>query len=171
MTERKPASESVDSFVERQIREGQERGAFDGLRGAGKPLPGIDRGGDDEMWWVRRKLSDEQLLALPPALKARYERDQALLAIQAATTETAVRAIVADVNTKILRINMTAHTGPPTDTMPLDPERTVARWRADPSTREVTVTATTPPPTPLSRRERLRRRLRRGSGGAQGRLG
>ena len=48
--------------VERAIREAQERGEFDDLPGAGRPLSlGDPEGPDDPLWWVRRKLEAEQL--------------------------------------------------------------------------------------------------------------
>jgi hypothetical protein len=43
MTERKPPGMRYEDWIERQIREAQERGAFDDLPGAGKPIPGLDR--------------------------------------------------------------------------------------------------------------------------------
>jgi hypothetical protein len=42
-----------ESPVEKQIREAMERGEFDNLPGAGKPLPNLDAN-DDGMWWVRQ---------------------------------------------------------------------------------------------------------------------
>jgi Domain of unknown function (DUF1992) len=39
MTERKPPDLSFTSWIDRQINEAAERGAFDNLPGAGKPLP------------------------------------------------------------------------------------------------------------------------------------
>jgi hypothetical protein len=38
MTERKPPGMSFESWVDKQIREATERGEFDGLPGAGKPI-------------------------------------------------------------------------------------------------------------------------------------
>ncbi len=131
MTERKPAHETVPDFVERQIREAQERGDFDDLAGHGQPLPDLDRP-DDELWWVRRKLRDEHLVGLPPALQARRERDEALLAVAVATSEDVVRTVVEAANNRIRYINRTAISGPPTATMPLDTEQVVAAWRARP---------------------------------------
>jgi hypothetical protein len=43
MTEREPPGMRCEDWIERQIREAQERGAFDDLPGAGKPIPGLDR--------------------------------------------------------------------------------------------------------------------------------
>ena len=77
MTERKPAGVSWESWVEEQIRDAMERGEFDDLPGARKPLPGIDRPHDD-MWWVREKLKRENLSFLPPALAVRKELEEVL---------------------------------------------------------------------------------------------
>lgn len=41
--------------VERQIREAMERGEFDDLPGAGRPL---DLGDDEPDWWARRRLAE-----------------------------------------------------------------------------------------------------------------
>jgi hypothetical protein len=48
-----PGPASRDSFVERQIREAMERGEFDHLPGAGKPIPDLDAEYDPG-WWARR---------------------------------------------------------------------------------------------------------------------
>ena len=51
------------SLVERQIREAMDRGEFDNLPGAGKPIPDLDAPYDPSWWvreWVRRnRLVDE----------------------------------------------------------------------------------------------------------------
>ena len=39
MTERKPPEITFASWIDQQINEAAERGAFDNLPGAGKPLP------------------------------------------------------------------------------------------------------------------------------------
>ena len=75
MTERKPPGVSFESWVDRQIREAQERGAFDDLPGAGKPLPGHQEP-YDENWWLKRKISSEDLSLLPPSLALRKEAEE-----------------------------------------------------------------------------------------------
>lgn len=47
--------ERFESHVDRVIREAMERGEFEDLPGAGKPIPGAGTK-DDELWWVRRWL-------------------------------------------------------------------------------------------------------------------
>lgn len=48
----------IDALVEAQIRAAAERGEFDNLPGAGKPIPDLDKP-YDEMWWARKLLERE----------------------------------------------------------------------------------------------------------------
>jgi hypothetical protein len=126
---RKPAGVSWESWVDRQIREAQERGDFDDLPGAGKPLPDLHRP-YDELWWVRRKLREEGLSYVPPALQLRRAVEQAREQILRARSERQVRDIVAEVNQLIRRANRTGSAGGPVGTTPLDEEAAVRDWRA-----------------------------------------
>ena len=127
MSRRKPAGESQESWIERQIREAQERGDFDDLAGAGKPLPALDRP-FDELWWVRRKLKDENFSYLPPTLQVRKDLEEARERIARARSERDVRQIVADINQRIRDVNRTAVNGPPSTVMPLDEDAIVREW-------------------------------------------
>lgn len=100
MTERKPAGVGFESWVDKQIREAQERGVFDGLTGAGKPLAGLDAP-YDELWWVKGKMHREGLSSLPPALALRKEAEDAHAAALRAPTESMARRILAEINEKI----------------------------------------------------------------------
>ena len=93
MTERKPFGVSWETWIDRQIREGMERGEFDGLPGHGKPIQDVDRP-HDELWWVRDKLRREGVSYLPPTLALRKDVEDARAAIGEATTEAEVRQIV-----------------------------------------------------------------------------
>ncbi|MGH3312674.1 MAG: DUF1992 domain-containing protein, partial [Streptomyces sp.] len=93
MTERKPPGIEFESWVDRQIREAEERGAFAGLPGAGKPLRDADAP-YDEMWWLKRKMRDEGLSRLPPTLALRKEAQDALATASRARSEAEVRRIV-----------------------------------------------------------------------------
>jgi DnaJ homologue, subfamily C, member 28, conserved domain len=128
MTERKPPGVSVATWVERQIREATERGEFDNLPGAGKPIADLDKP-HDELWWVKQKLRRENLSYLPPTIALRKEAEDALLAASQAGSEAQVRRIVADINRKILEGNRKAASGPPLNLMPFDVERVVRTWR------------------------------------------
>jgi hypothetical protein len=74
VTERKPPGMRFETWVERQIREAQERGEFDNLPGTGKPLPGLT-GHYDELWWVKQVAQREHLSLLPPLLALRKEAE------------------------------------------------------------------------------------------------
>jgi hypothetical protein len=128
MTERKPPGVSFETWVERQIREATERGEFDNLPGAGKPIADLDKP-HDELWWIKRKLGRENLSYLPPTIALRKEAEDALLAASQAGSEAQVRRIVADINRKILEGNRKAASGPPLNLMPFDVERVVRTWR------------------------------------------
>lgn len=128
MSPRKPAGENYESWVDRQIREARERGEFDNLPGAGKPLPDLHRP-YDELWWVRKKLKEENLSYLPPALQLRKEVEEAREQITRARSEREVRKIVAGINERIREANRTGWQGPASTVMPLDEEQTVRTWR------------------------------------------
>jgi hypothetical protein len=125
---RKPGGQSWESWVDRQIREARERGEFDNLPGAGKPLPDMDRP-YDELWWVRKKLKEENLSFLPPALEVRKKLDQAREQIASARSERKVRQIVAGINERIREVNRFAEQGPVPPVVSLDEERVVSEWR------------------------------------------
>jgi len=128
---RRTLAEWEDS-VERQIREAIERGEFDNLPGAGKPLAGLD-GPRDEEWWAKEKLRREKVSYLPPALAVRKELEVALERIAQATSEVTVRQIVTDINERIVHVNSHTITGPSSTVMPLDVEVVVQRWTVNQS--------------------------------------
>jgi hypothetical protein len=128
MTERKPPGIGFQSWVERQIQEAMERGEFDNLPGAGKPIADLDKP-HDELWWVKDKLRRENLSYLPATLALRKEAEDALAGALRARSEGQVRRILAAINRKILDGNRKAASGPPLNLMPYDVERVVADWR------------------------------------------
>jgi hypothetical protein len=128
MTERKPPGVGFESWVERQLREAAERGAFDDLPGAGKPIPDLDKP-HDELWWVKQKLRRENLSYLPPTIALRKQSEEALEAAARAGSEDEVRRIVAGINAKIIEGNRKAASGPPLNLAPFDVERLVRDWR------------------------------------------
>jgi hypothetical protein len=129
VTARKPPRVPFETWVERKIREGMERGDFSGLEGHGQPIADIDAP-HDELWWLRKKLKREEFVALPPTLQIRKDRDEALRRIGEAESEERVRAILADINRRIAKVNATAITGPPSSVATLDVEEVVVRWRS-----------------------------------------
>jgi hypothetical protein len=128
MTERKPPGVSFESWVDRQIREAADRGEFDDLPGAGKPLPGLDKP-YDELWWIKQKMHREGVSCLPPTLALRKEAEDALAAASQAASERQVRQIVADINEKIREAIRRPPSGPPLNLAPFDVEDVVREWR------------------------------------------
>lgn len=118
--------------VERAIREAQERGEFDDLPGAGKPLRLGDT--DDPMWWVRRLAEREQLDftgALPPAVALRKEAAGFPDSLADLRTEESVRAVLEDYNLRVRRDRL----GVPDPRLPqllaptVDVDDLLERWR------------------------------------------
>jgi hypothetical protein len=121
-----------ESAVERQIREAQERGEFDNLPGAGKPLDLHDSGDPD--WWVKRFAQRENLDlggALPGALALRKEAAGYPQALADVRTEAQVREIVEDFNKRVLADRLRPAVGnlPPLLAKTLDVDAMVAAWR------------------------------------------
>ncbi|MCW2698776.1 MAG: DnaJ-like, subfamily er 28, conserved domain protein [Blastococcus sp.] len=103
MTERKPPGMSYETWVESQIAHGVERGDFDNLAGAGKPLP--RRSLDESAYeWVLAKARQENLDVfgmLPPGLALRKEREDLPRRALALPSEAAVRALAEDYNVRV----------------------------------------------------------------------
>lgn len=129
MTERKPPGVPFESWADRQIRDAQERGEFDGLPGAGAPLPPEVEAPYDELWWVRRKTAREGFTVLPPALALRKEAEDALTAALAAPSEPVARRIVEKVNVAIRAMMLGPPPGPPLGRGPFDVEDVARQWR------------------------------------------
>jgi hypothetical protein len=128
LTERKPPGVAFESWVDKQIREAEERGEFADLPGAGKPLRNLD-GPYDELWWVREKMEREDLTYLPPSLALRKDAEDALTEARRARTETEVRRIISGVNARIRAAITHPPEGPPLNLAPFDIERVVREWR------------------------------------------
>ncbi|MDX2290846.1 MULTISPECIES: DUF1992 domain-containing protein [Streptomyces] len=128
MTERKPPGVSFESFVDKQIREAAERGEFRELPGFGRPLPD-DTAPYDELWWVKQKLHREGVAVLPPALQLRKDAEDAAAAVAEAGSESQVRRILGEINTKIAEALRRPPAGPPLNLTPFDVEAELARWR------------------------------------------
>ncbi|HEX5202420.1 DUF1992 domain-containing protein [Paractinoplanes rhizophilus] len=119
-----------ESSIDRQLREARERGEFDNLEGAGKPLRG--HGGEyEEDWWVKDWLAREGATAgvVPPTLALRREVEDAEARADRMTTEREVREYVADLNERIRKANVGLMDGPPVVLRPRDPDEVVAGWR------------------------------------------
>ncbi len=129
MAKRKPQGQSWESFIDRQVREATERGEFDNLPGAGKPIPDL-RTNQDELWWLRSLMKREGLSMEPEALRVRKRLEETLVKIARQRTEDAVRRLVDGINADIADVNSTATWGPSSNLAPLDGDEVVKRWQA-----------------------------------------
>jgi hypothetical protein len=165
MTERKLPDLSVTSWIDRQINQAAERGAFDNLPGAGKPLP--KRTDEDAgQAWLRDYLRREGVPAedlLPTPLRLRKEIERLTATVHELPSEQAVRDTVAELNRRIVEWRRIPE-GPPVFLRLADEDMMVRRWRdgraGSPS---VTAPAHPGPADIQSPRPRRWRRLRRRS--------
>lgn len=148
--------ERYESSVDRVIREATERGAFDNLPGAGKPLPGMDEP-DDELWWVRRYVEREGLsreALLPESIQLRKEIDRLPGTLGALPTEQAVRDVVRELNLRVVEY-LRHPVGPRVQVGRIDVDDAVARWWAGrPVTGPPAPRTPLPAPAPWWRRRR-----------------
>lgn len=128
MTQRKPWDLSFDSWIDVQIREAKERGLFEELQGAGKPLANL-READNPMWWAKQLLRREDVSFLPPALEVRVRAQKLREVLASLPSEQSLRE-AAHVLNIVRRVNRSASDGPPTMQAPLDPDDLAAQWRA-----------------------------------------
>jgi hypothetical protein len=129
---RKPPGMRYETWIERQVREAQERGAFDNLPGAGKPLRNLNAPFTAEQWardWVEREGGDLEAM-LPPLLRLRKERAALLAHLTDITSEVVLREVVKDFNHRLLDQYRRPIEGPLVAVGVLDPEETVVAWRA-----------------------------------------
>ncbi len=133
MTERKPPGVSFEAWVDRQINEAMERGEFDNLPGAGKPIADLDKPYDEV--WVMRHLREEGVSTedlLPTPLKLRKEVERLPETVRSMRSEQAVRDLVEALNTRIMQwLRLPAGPGPRVPVVPVKVDDVVERWRAE----------------------------------------
>ena len=129
MTERKPAGMSFRSWIDQQIEEAAERGLFDDLPGAGRPLPKRDE--DAAQAWLREYMRREGLSTqevLPVPLKLRKEREVLAERVPQLASEQDVLDAVAELNGRIIEWRRLPLDSP--IFVPLvDEEQMTALWR------------------------------------------
>jgi hypothetical protein len=159
MTERKPSGMTFTSWIDKQIQDAADRGAFDNLPGAGKPLP--RRNTDDPEAWAREYALREGATAdelLPTPLRLRKDSAQLAAAVPSLPSEQAVRDSVAELNERIMawrRLPL----GPPIFVPLVDEDAMVARWYARQS-RLAAAPRAEPPRAPRPDRPRQQERRR-----------
>jgi len=119
--------EPYETAVDRAIREAAERGAFDDLPGAGKPLPMRNAGDPD--WWLKQ-LAEREQISPDLTVSLRREADGFPGSLLDLPTEDAVRAVLEDFNERVKADWMRPRTGPtsPIVARRVDVEALVAQW-------------------------------------------
>ena len=132
MTERKPQGMSFRSWIDQQINDASERGAFDNLPGTGKPLRGRGEPDNPDAWvldWVRREgVSTEELLPTP--LRLRKQAARLADSVAEFASEQQVRDSVAELNERIMEWRRLP-VGPPIFVRLVDSDAMVAKWQAE----------------------------------------
>lgn len=116
-------------WVDLQITQAMERGEFDNLPGAGKPIKNLGTQHDPD-WWIKQLIEREKITGvLPPALQLRKDDAELEGRLDAHTAEAEVRRILEDFNARVMKARYTPVDGPPLVTMPRDVEAEVDAWR------------------------------------------
>jgi hypothetical protein len=117
-------------WVDLQVRKAMERGEFDNLPGAGKPIKGLGATHDPD-WWVKNLIERERITGvLPPALALRKEDAELDGVLDREATEEGVRRVVADFNRRVVEARRQLTGGPPVVTPTRDADAEVVAWRA-----------------------------------------
>lgn len=148
--------EHQQTWVDLQVRQAMERGEFDNLRGAGKPIEGLGETHDPD-WWVKRLVERERIAVLPPALQLRKDDAELDAQLDRLGSEREARAFVEDFNARVIRARYTPVDGPPLITMPRDVETTIEGWRERRAAPRRTTSAQPAAPQPTRRRWGRRR--------------
>jgi hypothetical protein len=116
-------------WVDHQLRIAMERGDFDNLPGAGKPIKDLGAQHDPD-WWIKRLVEREKITGvLPPALQLRKDDAELDSELDRHTAESEVRRLLEEFNARVMKARYTPVDGPPLVTMPRDVDAEVARWR------------------------------------------
>jgi hypothetical protein len=128
-------------WVDMQVRKAMERGEFDNLPGAGKPIKGLGSTHDPD-WWVKSLIEREKISGvLPPALALRKEDAELDELFDREGTEEGVRRVVADFNRRVVEARRQLQGGPPVVTPTRDVEDEVNAWRQRRAERRAVVRA------------------------------
>ncbi|HET9899108.1 MAG TPA: DUF1992 domain-containing protein [Streptosporangiaceae bacterium] len=130
MTERKPAGMPFTSWIDQRISDAQDRGAFDDLPGAGKPLPLGKAEFDGYAWaldWVRREGGSPED-CLPTPLRLRKERERLTADVPGLRSAQEVRDRADELNHRIMAWRRLPIDGPPIVVPRVDTDELVRLW-------------------------------------------
>jgi hypothetical protein len=146
-------------YVDLQIKQAMDRGDFDNLPGAGKPIKNLGTQHDPD-WWVKQLIEREKITGvLPPALQLRKDDAELDAKLDRHTAESEVRRELEEFNARVMKARYTPVDGPPLVTMPRDVEAEVDAWRGRGLARRRAAAARRaegPAPAPEARRPRRR---------------
>jgi hypothetical protein len=153
-------------WVDLQIKQAMERGDFDNLPGAGKPIKDLGTQHDPN-WWVKQLIEREKITGvLPAALQLRKDDAELDARLDRHTAESEVRRELEEFNARVMKARYTPVDGPPLVTMPRDVDAEIDAWRERRLVRRREAAARkagTPTPAPHADQPR-RRWFRRRSG-------
>ncbi|OMH27583.1 molecular chaperone DnaJ [Tersicoccus phoenicis] len=121
-----------ESLAERRIREAMERGEFDDLPLAGRPLDFSDV--EDPQWWIKRWMQREQIdtsTLAPMVIQLRREADGFPASLRRFTREDDVRAYLEDFNHRVRADRVESRFSRESRIVApiVDVEAMIARWR------------------------------------------
>lgn len=115
-------------WVDLQVQKAIERGEFDNLPGAGKPLPPLD---DDPNWWLKKLIERERITGvLPEALQLRKDDAELDAELDRQTSERVVRELLEAFNRRVVNARRQLQGGPPVITPTRDVEAEVVAWHS-----------------------------------------
>ncbi|WP_406035900.1 DUF1992 domain-containing protein [Nocardioides sp. NBC_00163] len=120
--------ENQTKWVDLQVQQSIQRGEFDDLPGAGKPIKNLDRDHDPD-WWVKQLIEREQIVVLPRSVQLRKDDAELDDLLDTQTTEDGARRIIEEFNERVIAARYGAPEGPPLITMPRDVDATLDAWR------------------------------------------
>jgi Domain of unknown function (DUF1992) len=145
-------------WVDLQIKQAMERGDFDNLPGAGKPLKNLGTQHDPD-WWIKQLIEREKITGvLPPALQLRKDDAELDARLDRHTAESEVRRELEEFNARVIKARYTPVDGPPLVTMPRDVEAGIDAWRQRQLARRRAAAARAAEPAPRSEAPARRRR-------------
>ena len=115
------------TWVDLQVRQAMDRGDFDDLPGAGKPIADLGEHHDPD-WWIKKLVEREHVALLPPSVALRKEDAELDATLDKLNGQAEVRRHVEDFNQRVIAARYRTPEGPPLITMPRDLDETLAAW-------------------------------------------